>query len=290
MIFPESNNYIQGWCRIHVLFARTTHKAVILRRGPSLWTQQIAWDTNKKSAGENSFEYGQWLKGRIDPLRCDISPSGSYLLYFCQKYHLTDPTYITFTAVSKIPHFTALALWPTQDSWSGGGYFKNDTEIIMWHRIEEQKTTLDHPNTLFKIRFSNDVVRNNDITEKEALYGWKKIQAAKHDKHNIVKKPYIIPEIWEKQNLKLGYTLIKTEIAYQKQEWSLQKMEKSIPLENVSWADFDQNGRLIMARYGALLMCDLAQEPLTATLLVDLNNQKPPQIVHRSILSKKNQD
>jgi hypothetical protein len=47
-------------------------------------------------------------------------------------------------------------------------------------------------------------------------------------------------------------------------------------LVDVAQANFDHRGRLIMARYGALLGCDLQHESLQAHVLVDLNDQKPP--------------
>jgi hypothetical protein len=34
----------------------------------------------------DTFEIGQWFKGRIYERRCDLSPSGELLAYFAAKY------------------------------------------------------------------------------------------------------------------------------------------------------------------------------------------------------------
>jgi hypothetical protein len=57
--------------RLHVLLARDSDNAVIIRRGPSRKTCVIGWE--RKS---DTFRVGQWLHGRIYERRCDLSPDG----------------------------------------------------------------------------------------------------------------------------------------------------------------------------------------------------------------------
>jgi hypothetical protein len=85
----------------------------------------IAWDTNT-----HEFRMGQWFKGRIYEHRCDLSPSGEKLIYFAAKHRA--PLF-TWTAVSRPPFLTALAMWPKGDSWGGGGLFKNERTISLNH-------------------------------------------------------------------------------------------------------------------------------------------------------------
>ena len=98
-------------CRLSVILARDAPVGVIFRRGPTNWTQVIRWNT-----ATDTFDAGQWFKGRIYERRCDLSPSGEKLIYFAAKHHLArnpDPSYrSSWTAISKIPYLTALALWP----------------------------------------------------------------------------------------------------------------------------------------------------------------------------------
>jgi hypothetical protein len=42
----------------------------------------------------------------------------------------------TWTAISKPPYFTALALWPSVGTWTGGGVFRSEREIVLWEPAE----------------------------------------------------------------------------------------------------------------------------------------------------------
>jgi hypothetical protein len=127
--------------RLHFILARKAHVAVIFRRGPTNLVQIIKWNTDT-----DTFEPGQWFKGRIFEDRSDISPDGTKLLYFAEKITpvtLKDPSYTThWTAVSKLPYLTALALWPNGDRTCenkfpsakylfGGGVFLSDSEVCL---------------------------------------------------------------------------------------------------------------------------------------------------------------
>jgi len=62
----------------------------------------IRWNT-----ADDTFESGQWFRGRIYDRRSDLSPDGSLLLYFARKINgrtLADKGYTyAWTAVSKPP-------------------------------------------------------------------------------------------------------------------------------------------------------------------------------------------
>ena len=108
-------------CRLALIFAASEPVAVILRRGPAAWVEMIKWNTRK-----DVFEDGQWLRGRIYEERCGLSPDGTLLVYFALKHGRVDEASgyrQTFTAVSKPPFLTALAMWPQGDTWGGGGGF-----------------------------------------------------------------------------------------------------------------------------------------------------------------------
>ena len=115
--------------RLYAIIARKTPVAVVFRRGPSKQVQLISWNTK-----EDSFEYGQWFKGRIYERRCDLSPAGDLLIYFAAKYR--EPRY-SWTAISRPPYLTALALWQKGDGWGGGGQFVSESRIDLNHRPEE---------------------------------------------------------------------------------------------------------------------------------------------------------
>ncbi len=115
--------------RIFAILARSAPVGIILRRGPTRQVQLIKWNL-----GSDTLEYGQWLNGRIYERRCDLSPSGELFLYFAAKYK--EPLR-SWTAISKPPYLTALALWPKGDGWGGGGLFDSELSLQLNHRPGE---------------------------------------------------------------------------------------------------------------------------------------------------------
>ncbi len=106
--------------RLHILIARNSDQAIIIRRGPSKQTCVIGWD--RKS---HVFQLSQWLKGRIYERRCDISPSGKYWIYFAMNgkgYSNIG----SWTAIARVPWLKAIAFFPKNDCWFGGGLFLED--------------------------------------------------------------------------------------------------------------------------------------------------------------------
>jgi hypothetical protein len=93
----------------------------------------VRWDL-----ATDSFEAGQWLNGRVYERRCDLSPSGDRFIYFAANHR---PPLGTWTAVSRPPYFTALAVWPKGDAWGGGGLFASENKILLNHQ-ESQMTLL----------------------------------------------------------------------------------------------------------------------------------------------------
>jgi hypothetical protein len=130
-------------CRLYAILARSAPVGVIFRRGPTKWVQLIKWDT-----ATDSFEQGQWFHGRIYERRCDLSPDGSKLIYFVSKLNrktLDDSEYThAWTAISKPPYLTALALWPKGGCWHGGGLFENSRTVWLNHKPEVAKPHIAH--------------------------------------------------------------------------------------------------------------------------------------------------
>lgn len=120
-------------CRLSIIFASCASVAVIFRRGPTNWCQAIRWDTLT-----DRFESGQWLRGKVYPERCALSPDGELMVYFALKKGHIDKAngYCReFTAVSRPPYFTALALWPWGSTWGGGGYFDDEKTLVLASRF-----------------------------------------------------------------------------------------------------------------------------------------------------------
>jgi len=133
--------FFDDGCWMFVLLARDAKVGVILRRGPTRWWHVTRWDTRT-----DQFEKGQWFHGRIYPDQCDLSPDGKLFVYFAGKWRARarDLGYgDVWTAVSRPPYLTALALWPDTSTYGGGGiFFDNQSVQVGWPGLHHHP---DHP-------------------------------------------------------------------------------------------------------------------------------------------------
>ncbi|MGV1006852.1 MAG: hypothetical protein ACOYEV_19275 [Candidatus Nanopelagicales bacterium] len=104
--------------RLHVLLARNSPAAVVIRRGPSDRVCTIGWDRKR-----DTFEEAQWLHGRIYERRSDLSPDGKHLIYFAMNGQPESETGGAWTAISRAPWLKAVVLLGKGDCWHGGGLF-----------------------------------------------------------------------------------------------------------------------------------------------------------------------
>ncbi len=89
---------------------------MVIRRGPSRFVATLLWNRD-----DDSFQMGQWLKGRIYERRCDLSPNGEFFLYFAMNGKWQSEVKGSWSAISRAPFLKALALFPKGDCWQGGG-------------------------------------------------------------------------------------------------------------------------------------------------------------------------
>ena len=125
--FPGFSDLADGanTARLYAIIARTRRRAVVFRRGPSKRVRLLVWEL-----GSDTLVGGQWLKGRIYEQRCDLTPDGEMLAYFAASYRRP---FATWTAISRPPYLTALALWPKGDAWGGGGLFSRPSLLELNH-------------------------------------------------------------------------------------------------------------------------------------------------------------
>jgi hypothetical protein len=270
-------------CRLFVILARSAPVGVIFRRGPSKWVQLIKWNT-----ADDSFEPGQWFHGRIYERRCDLSPLGSRLIYFASKFNrrtLADPEYTyAWTAISKPPNFTALALWPKGDCWHGGGLFETNRTVWLNHRPDAAKPHPKHNPKGFKI-----IPNPEAYGEDGPVYGRKIIRDGwiRARQGSFVGSPKGLKtdrsEIWEKPN-KNNSAVLTMELAgvnFKKlgspyvERFALVKDNNTVPLGEADWADWDQRDRLVLARDGKLFAANIKDGQLSLSELADFNASSP---------------
>ena len=272
------------WCRLYVILARAAPVAVVFRRGPARRVQIVKWATDS-----DTFEEGQWFHGRIYERRCDLSPDGSLLVYFAQKINprTTVSTYsYAWTAVSKPPFLTALALWPKGDSWNGGGLFKSAWSLLLNHLDTDP---WPHPQHLppKRLRVSHGAFpRGEDgpiLAARMTRDGWKLVQSGSYPWRGG--RPRTLrPEVWTRTAPNRESTLVQSldELDFEAlggpylTSYLLRcRGRPDVPITGARWADWDQTGRLVFARDGCLFSGALRRDSLREKLLVDLNPNKP---------------
>lgn len=110
--------------RVHVILARESSSAIIIRRGPSKRVCTIGWDRKT-----DRFTTGQWLKGRIYERRCDLTPDGKHFIYFAMNGKWESETKGSWTAISRTPYLKAEGLWVNGSGWNGGGLFIDNKSV-----------------------------------------------------------------------------------------------------------------------------------------------------------------
>lgn len=243
--------------RLYVLLARKSPLAVIFRRGPSAQVLTLMWDTS-----DDTIRRGQWFRGRIYERRCDLSPSGEKLIYFAAKHR---PPYGTWTAVSRPPYLTALALWPKGDAWGGGGLFTNERTIELNHPASQCALAPE-----FRLPKSISVVphgKHSGAGEDDPLLrarlmrdGWKLIDESEIRQESwraAVTWTFPRPQVWKKTRGR--WTLQMRLLGMHERDGAWYVLEHRlldsdgatlVDFGRSDWADWARDGDVLLARDG----------------------------------------
>ena len=241
----------------------------VIRSGPRDWWQVGRWDLE---AG--TYEGGDWFRGTLYPQRSDLSPDGRWLVYMRMKGHGPWTSGFTRVAVSRVPWTHALAAWHTEDTWSRGAHFAAEPGPV------------DPPDegTLGPLGSRLGLAKNRPLQfANELRRGWvdapdsppRPVGGDDEMRVAIVERPSPVdpalrlrvhgkyfghrthPELWSPR--KSGYALVVG--------------EQPRPLEDVHWADWADDGQLVvMTRAGALQLRAAAGE---VTWSLDLSSAAP---------------
>jgi hypothetical protein len=248
--------------RLFAILARKSPYAVIFRRGPSRSVLLIRWNTET-----DTFEHGQWLRGRIYERRCDLSPDGGLLLYFAANWH---PPFASWSAISRPPYLKALALWPKGDAWGGGGHFESASKILLSHRAPEMALapgfTIPH---WFKVRPFGDRPGwgEDDPVWSARLHrdGWTLVSYPTGTKDDFGMKvlwEFDPPFIWSKPNpaypksCSLQMAILGMHVRdgpwYLTEHTVVRENGRADKLGRTDWADWSHSGDLLFAMDGCL--------------------------------------
>ncbi len=261
-------------CRLFVILARNAPRGVIFRRGPSEWVQLIAWDT-----ATDTFQSGQWFHGRIYKKRCDLSPNGGKLVYFAARPYgptrtVGESYYNTWTAISKPPYLTALALWPGNEStYCGGGLFDADNRVVI--NAYAGRITA-HPNHRppFRLKvIAKQLSYGDELTSMRLVRdGWtfdRNVSPASKPKNNLG----VRCKTRKKEGLALLATTTDGKIGEHDQYEVIDlKAGRRTLLKDVRWADWDQQGRFVFTRNGCVFSARYGESGrLEVVQLADFN-------------------
>lgn len=259
-------------CRLFVYLARDAPLGVVLRRGPSAWARLSLWHTDS-----DTFEHGQWLRGRVYERRCDLSPDGALFAYFTRKNDPRAPA-DSWVAVSRPPYFTALALWFVGGTYYTGALFPDRRSLWLGFHEGEPNEGLLPPWLALTSQPTHYLDRTNEWPERIVHFnrllrdGWTLVRDSPAGStwerlHPSGQPALIMEHRYHKRMLQAyggPYAL----------DYALRSEPQADPhpLGRATWADWDHQGRLILARRGRLLHW---QPPDTLQEITDFNDQVP---------------
>ena len=259
---------------------------MIFRRGPSKYVEIVRWDLSR-----DVFERGQWFRGRIYDRRSDLSPDGELLVYFAAKYIRpetggADALY-SWTAVSRAPWLTALALWPKTDAWWGGGLFTGPRRLWLNHPPDRAEHHPEHRPRGLTIETNPDATGEDEPVYSRRLdrEGWTLRQKLEVEVSRDRGYRTLVPEqraktappdsgadgmsiILERSLTRATYrTLFRIEGAAD---------EAELPPGPMDWMDWDPRGRIIALSGGRVWAADVGEGRIRRFAeLLDLRGDEP---------------
>jgi hypothetical protein len=197
------------------------------------------------------------------------------LIYFAAKYQRASiGDFYTWTAISRPPYLTALALWPGIGAyWPGGGLFEHDRSVHISQGKWKEILNTPRPRN-FRIRFDwkwrtelppvliRRLIRDGWQASKERHWIWR---ASKRS----VCGSYQLDMMWNesKLNRPIVYTIRDLGTGL------------DTPMEEVDWAELDLAGRLVYTRSCSLYHASYGGSGLTdETLIADFTCSQPGEL------------
>jgi hypothetical protein len=226
-------------CSLVVLLAREASIGVVLRRGPTKSWRVTLWET-----ASDSFTPGQWFHGQMYPGKCDLSPDGKLFVYFAGKFRARDENKGyggTWTAVSRPPYLTALALWPMGDTWGGEGVFLDNHTVRLVGSCSnfDARHHPDHPPGPLNVEFHTVPDLRGEATPS-CRAGWEMARPAGPWKKTCGGLTIETPRWFRGGRDPSLYTVYREE-------------GEPLAVFKAHWADWDQQGRLVATAGGRVL-------------------------------------
>jgi hypothetical protein len=256
--------------RIYCIPATQAPIVAVFRRGPTNWSHVGRWDL-----GAQRYEPGAWLGGRIFPRRSDLSPDGRFLCYFAHKPSATWVHGEAYVALSKLPWLTALHAFSTCGTWTRGYYFSEDE-----NRENPEDTKLPIPYGLRSIpviQFANERRRgweeSPDSPQRDPRDAWDERRNARMQKRQPAGERLLCVE---SLGLAGGEFGVSQAVDGLRVGYWLEVGGEIRLLNHLQWADWDRDGRLLVAtRDGKLQIWNVDGEGSEVVFEEDLSLYEP---------------
>lgn len=264
--------------RLHVLLARESPMALVIRRGPSRYACTIGWDRR-----DATFSVGQWMHARLFERQCDISPDGKHWVYFAmdaRRWGWRDDVGASWTAIARTPYLKAIGLWPGCGTWGGGGLFLDGRT----YSICDRSSAKSKPVGLRPASWWRGVVLDT-APGREPLYwrpllqdGWRELRVrdgADDDRKVRGLFERAAPAGWALRKLVIEGSWRSPKpgraLTYDEHQLRHEATGRTIDLPDWEWADMDRE-RLVYAERGCLYVATLTPDGLgEPRLLHDFN-------------------
>lgn len=256
--------------RLYCIPARDAPVVAVLRRGPTSWCHVGRWDLAR-----GRYEPGAWLRARLFPRRCDLSPDGRWLCAFVHKPGARWEHGDAYVTLSRLPWLSALHAFGTCGTWTRGFRFTDDGSCD-----DPRDEGLPMPYGLRAIRPAQFA------TERRG--GWEEAPDS---------PPRAPGDVWDaRRNARVRRRQPKgerwlhlTSLGWAGGEFGVDQAVDGLrvryalesggalePLDDAQWADWDGEGRLLVAtRSGALEVRSLDGPRVEAVFREDLSPLEP---------------
>lgn len=261
--------------RLHLFPAKASPYVAVIRRKPSKLFHIIRWNTQN-----DSLEYGSWFKGNLYLNKCDISFDGQWMVYLAMGGKNGN----TWNGVCQLPKLKTYLEGKNYGTWFGGGYWKNEEELLINGWAGEIKGTVPFKIGNFSSEFGAESL--GLLYARLQRDGWKRsgVNYGKNVKNKESKK-YIVQCIgddgWYYQPTRKHPTLKMHYKGYfgghgYTFKFSIDEYPELID-STVDWVNWDFLGNLVFAKQGKLYKYKLNDfqkgEP---SFCKDLENLVPP--------------
>lgn len=262
--------------RLHLLIAKQAPTVVILQR-----KRAKLFHVAVVSGRRRQIEHGSWFRGKLYPLRCDVSFDGRYMVYLAMGSQAN-----TWNGVCQLPWLTTLTEADNMGAWFGGGYFA-DKKLLRtnaWGQPDFYPPK--HARAPFTLEPYRSRYGGEDlgvVYERLARDGFQRLGESWGTERNLGTRKLQVArdgdDGWGRRFRRGGPTLKIRYAGYLEHGYTFAFWLDEHPglLDGASWANWDVNGDLWVARPGvveAYAPTDLARGVPSFSL--DTDQFEPP--------------